>query len=78
MAISFLKWKNDNNFKFAKSFGFDVFEIQNLEETDKKIKELVNKNYSTIVISNKLASFSEDIIKKYNKTENINIIISYK
>ena len=54
----------------------DVFDIDNLEETDKKINELVNKKYNTIVISNEVASFSEDIIKKYNKSQNVNIIIA--
>lgn len=54
----------------------DVYEIEDLDETDKKIEELVDKKYSTIVISNELANFSEDIIKKYTKKENINIIIA--
>lgn len=77
MAISWLKSTNDNkSFKIFKSLGMDVYEIDDLDETDKKIKELVDKKYSTIVISNELASFSEDIIKKYSKKENINIIIA--
>ena len=54
----------------------DVYNIENLEETDKKIKELIDQNYSTIVLSNEVASFSQDIIKKYKYTENINIIIA--
>ena len=54
----------------------DVYDINNLEETDKKLKELVDKNYNTIVISNEVASFSGDIIKKYKAKENINIIIA--
>lgn len=77
MAISWLKSTNDNkSFKIFKGLGMDVYEIDDLDETDKKIKELVDKKYSTIVISNELASFSEDIIKKYSKKENINIIIA--
>ena len=60
---------------FLKIFGMDVYEIENLEETDKKIQELVDKKYNTIFISNEVASFSQDIIKKYNRFQNINIII---
>ena len=54
----------------------DVFDLDNLEETDKLLKELINKKYNTIVLSNEVASFSEDIIKKYKNKENINIIIA--
>ncbi len=54
----------------------DVFNIDNLEDTDKKIKELIDKRYDTIVLSNEVASFSEDIIKNYKNKENINIIIA--
>ncbi|MBO4816094.1 MAG: hypothetical protein J5507_04140 [Clostridia bacterium] len=61
---------------FLKIFGMDVFDIDNLEETDKKINELVKNNYNTIIISNEVASFSEDIIKKYNKSQSVNIIIA--
>lgn len=76
MRISWLKAKQDNkNFIFQKNIGLDVYEIEDLEETDMKIKELKN-NYHTIVISNEIASFSSDIIKKYEKDEEINIIIA--
>ena len=54
----------------------DVFEIENLEEGDDKIQELVDKKYSTIVVTNEVASFSQDIIKKYSKSENVDIIIT--
>lgn len=54
----------------------DVYEIDDLENTDDKIKELVEQKYDTIVISNEVASFSGDIIKKYSKTEDVNIIIA--
>ncbi len=76
MSISWLKSSNDNkSFRIFKNLGFDVFEINDLDKTDEKIKELVNKKYTTIVLSNEVASFSGDIINKYNKKENINIII---
>ena len=79
MKISLLKSANDKkNFKLLENLGFDVFKLYDLEKTDKKIDELIKKEYDTIVISNEVASFSEDIIKKYNKTRNINIIITPK
>ena len=43
---------------------------------DEKIKELKNKNYTSVVISNELAGFSQDIIKKYRKYKDFNIIIA--
>ncbi len=77
MSISWLKSSNDNkSFRIFKNLGFDVFEINDLDKTDEKIKELVNQKYTTIVLSNEVASFSGDIINKYNKKENINIVIA--
>ena len=77
MRISCLKAKNDNrSFKFQKNLGLDVYEIEDLEQTDDKLNELVNNKYSTIILSNEVASFSSDIIKKYAKDDNINIIIA--
>lgn len=77
MKISWLKLKEDtNSFRIFKNIGFDVYDVEDAEDTDKRIQELVNNHYKTIVISNELAGFSEDIIKKYNKSQNINIIIA--
>lgn len=77
MRISWLKAKNDNrSFKFQKNLGLDVYEIEDLEQTDDKLNELVNNKYSTIILSNEVASFSSDIIKKYAKDDSINIIIA--
>lgn len=77
MKISWLKLKEDkNSFKLFKNIGFDVYEIEEPENTDEKIRELVNNQYHTIVITNELAGFSQDIIKKYNKQKDINIIIA--
>lgn len=68
MSISWLKASSDRkSFKIFESFGMDVYKINDLEKTDEKIRELVDKNYTTIVVSNEVASFSEDIIK--NTTE---------
>ena len=41
-----------------------------------KMEDLVKNNYKTIVLSNEVAGFSEDIIKKYQNNKDINIIIS--
>lgn len=77
MSISWLKGSNDKkSFKIFESFGMDVYKVNDLEKTDEKIKELVDKKYTTIVLSNEVAGFSQDIIKKYNKIENVNIIIA--
>ena len=38
--------------------------------------QITNNNYDTIFITNEIASFSEDIIKKYRKDEKIKIIIT--
>lgn len=77
MKWSWLRAKNDDvNFRFQKNLGMDVYEIDDLEKTDELINELVEKKYSTIVLSNEVAGFSSDIIKKYQKDDNINIIIA--
>lgn len=77
MSISWIKSSNDNrSFKVFKGLGMDVYDISDLDKIDEKIKELIEQNYTTIVLSNEVAGFSEDIIKKYNKTENVNIVIA--
>ena len=77
MKITWMKGQNDNDsFKMFENMGFDVCRIEDLENTDKKLKELINKNYTTIVMTNEVAGFSENIKKKYNKTEGVNIIIT--
>ena len=77
MKISWLKYEKDkDSFKLPEALGLDVYNIPDLEDSDKKIEELINNEYKTIIISNDVASFSEDIIKKYNKDNNVKIIIS--
>ena len=76
LNISWIKHKEENNFKFFKNIGMNVFEIEDLERIDDKIKELVNNNCKTIILSNKAAAFSGDIITKYKNNKNINIIIA--
>lgn len=77
MKWSWLRAKNDDvNFRFQKNIGMDVYEIDDLEKTDELISKLVDKKYNTIVLSNEVASFSSDIIKKYQKDDSVNIIIA--
>lgn len=77
MKISWIKYKEDlNSFKMPEALGFDVFKIEDPEQTDEKLRELVKRDYKMLVVSDEIASFSEDIIKKYNKDKNINIIIA--
>lgn len=77
MKISCIKYIKDNNsFSFFKAIGANVVELEDLEKTDEELKKIVENEYKTIFISNEVASFSEDIIKKYNKNEDIRIIIT--
>lgn len=77
MKISWIKYEKDNkNFIMPERLGFDVFKLNNPEETDKKIDELIKDKYNTIFITNEIASFSNDIIKKYGKDDKIKIIIT--
>lgn len=77
MKITLMKRKDDNeSFKMFERMGMDICKIDDLETTDEKLKELINQKYTTIVMTNEVAGFSENIIKKYSKTDNINIIIA--
>lgn len=76
MNISWIKYKEEDNFKLFKNLGMNVYEIEDLERVDDKIKELVDNECKTIVLSNKVAAFSGDIITKYSNDNNVNIIIT--
>lgn len=77
MRISWIKYENDKqSFKMPEALGFNVLNLKDPEETDKTINELIKQNYKTVILSNEIAGFSEDIIKKYGKDRNINIIIA--
>lgn len=77
MKISWIKQEKDNqNFAIAERLGMPVHRLNNPDEVDKTMEELVRQNYNTIILSNEIAGFSEDIIKKYQKNEEVNIIIS--
>ena len=65
MKISWIKYeKDDTSFKIPEHLGFDVFKLQDLEQTDNKIQQLVKEKYNTIILTNQVASSSQDIIKK--------------
>lgn len=77
MNIAWIKRKDDNvNFILPRNLGMNVYEIEDLDKTDEKIEEVIENKHNPIVISNELAGFSENIIKKYSKDEGINIIIA--
>lgn len=77
MKVSWIKTKEDKkSFKVFENLGFDVYNLEEPEETDKKIEELINNNCKTIILSNEIAAFSNDIITKYKKQDDISIIIA--
>ncbi|MGN1269790.1 MAG: hypothetical protein ACI4UU_02845 [Clostridia bacterium] len=77
MKISWIKYEKDKkSFRLPEALGFDVFCLDDLEKTDETVKNLIQKDYDTIVLSNEVAGFSEDIIKKYQKNKDIKIVIS--
>lgn len=77
MKMSWIKYEKDaKSFRLPEALGFDVFKLQDLEQTDDTIRNLVRQKYDTIILSNEVAGFSEDIIKKYQKDKEIKIVIS--
>ena len=77
MKISWIKNEKDNkNFAIAERLGMDVHRLNNPNDVDKTMENLVKQNCNMIVLSNEIAGFSEDIIKKYQTNKDINIIIS--
>ena len=75
MKISFIKYKKEENFKIPQLIGMKVEEIEEPEQIDEKIEELKSRKYTTIIVPNELASFSENMIKKYKYDNSLNIII---
>ena len=79
MKIVWVKNQNDEkNFRLQENMGWEVRKIQDLEEVDQKLEELIQEKYDTIVISNELSYFSENIIRKYQKKDDVNIIINFR
>lgn len=77
MKMTWIKSTNDNkSFRLFETLGAEVQKIDDLERTDDKIKELIRNDYTTIIMTSEVAGFSESIIKKYKKDEDIKIIIT--
>lgn len=77
MKIYWIKYEKDSSsFKIQEKLGMNVEKVQNPEDIDERIDQLIKNNCKTIILSNEIAGFSEDIIKKYRKQKDINIIIS--
>ena len=79
VKVARVKQQTDKkNFRLQENMGWEVLKIQDVEETDQKLEELIQKQYDTIIISNELSYFSEDIIRKYQKKDDVNIIINFR
>lgn len=76
MKISFIKYEKEENYQLPQILGMNIEEIKEPEEIDEKIEELIKQKYTTIVIPNELASFSEKIIDQYKYDNTLNIIIT--
>ena len=77
MKVSWIKYEKDNkSFRLPQALGLDVFPLSDLEKTDETMRNLIKQDYDTIILSNEVAGFSEDIIKKYKNNKNIKIVIS--
>ena len=76
MNVLWIKLEQDKkSFRIPENLGFEVLKIRDTENIDKKIDELIRKNYNTIILSNEIAGFSQKINKEYLRNKNINIII---
>ena len=52
MKVSWIKYEKDaRSFRLPEALGFDVFKLHDLEQTDNTIKNLIKKQYDTIIIS---------------------------
>lgn len=77
MKVSWIRGKDDNkSFRMLKNMGFDVYNMDDPEKTDQKIEELVKDDYKIIILSNEIASFSTDIITKYQNQDEVSIVIA--
>ena len=77
MKMILMKSANDNkSYRIFEKLGIDTCRLEDLEKTDEKLTEFVKEKYTTIIMTNEVASFSQSLIKKYKKSENINILIT--
>jgi len=77
MKISWIKYAGDtNSFKLPQLFGMEVMALENLEQIDDSLKQLIENGYQTIIVTDEVASFSEDMIKTYPYQKGVRIIIA--
>ena len=68
MKATFIQYKNDNKqYRLPQMLGIEINKIEEPEQIDLKIEELKNQEYTTIIIPNELASFSEKITNQYTE-----------
>ena len=78
MKVSWIKYEKDKeSFRLPQALGLEVITLKDLEQTDETMRKLIQKHYDTIILSNQVAGFSEDIIKKYQKDKDVKIVISF-
>ena len=76
--MSWIKYEKDKeSFRLPQALGLEVITLKDLEQTDETMRKLIQKHYDTIILSNEVAGFSEDIIKKYQKDKDVKIVISF-
>lgn len=75
MKISLIKSSQEKT-KLTKILGINIINLDNHEKVDEKIEELIRNNCKNIILSNEIAGFSEDIIKKYTNNDDIKIYIT--
>lgn len=51
-------------------------ELTDLDNVDKVLSKLIDKDYTTFFITNEVAGYSDDLFKKYYNSKDINIIIA--
>lgn len=77
MKIAMLKAKgDDNHFPILSAIGGKLIEVEDMEKTDDILRSLVEQQYTSIWLSNEVASFSQDIITKYETENGVHIFIS--
>lgn len=77
MQMAWIKYEKDTkSFQIPETLGLPVFKLQDLEQTDEQMEHLLKQNYDTIILSNEVAAFSENIVKKYGKKEGVKIVIT--
>lgn len=75
--ISYIKSIHDKtSFNFFKNIGMYGVELTDLDNVDKVLSKLIDKDYTTFFITNEVAGYSEDLFKKYYNSKDINIIIA--